>query len=82
MADGVVAYSGIGTHQACPVNTWSDARHAFVCSCHGSIYDPKNDAEVVSGPAPRHLAALPLKSENGTLTVAAGFVGRVGIQTS
>jgi len=82
MADGVVAYSGICTHQACPVNMWSDSRHAFVCSCHGSIYDPKNDAEVVSGPAPRHLAALPLKSENGMLTVAAGFVGRVGMQTS
>lgn len=80
MADGVVAYSGVCTHQACPVNMWSDERHAFVCSCHGSTYDPKNDAEVLFGPAPRPLAALPLKSENGVLTVAGGFIGRVGMQ--
>lgn len=81
-ADGVVAYSGVCTHQACPVNMWSAELQAFVCSCHGSVYDPKNGAEVVSGPAPRHLAALPLKSDNGLLTVAAGFTGRVGMQTS
>ncbi len=81
-ADGVVAYSGVCTHQACPVNMWSDELKAFVCSCHGSVYDPKNGAEVLSGPAPRHLAALPLKSENGLLTVAGGFAGRVGMQTS
>jgi rieske iron-sulfur protein len=82
MADGVVAYSGVCTHQACPVNMWSEDLHAFYCSCHGSVYDPKNSAEVVSGPAPRRLAALPLKSDNGLLTVAGGFTGRVGMQTS
>jgi rieske iron-sulfur protein len=82
MADGVVAYSGVCTHQACPVNMWSEDLHAFVCSCHGSVYDPKNGAEVIAGPAPRHLAALPLKSERGMLMVAGGFVGRVGMQSS
>jgi len=81
-ADGVVAYSGVCTHQACPVNMWSDDLKAFVCSCHGSTYDPKNGAEVVAGPAPRRLAALPLRSENGMLTVAGGFTGRVGMQSN
>ena len=81
-ADGVVAYSGVCTHQACPVNMWSSDLKAFVCSCHGSTYDPKNGAEVLAGPAPRHLAALPLKSENGLLTVAGGFTGRVGMQSN
>jgi Rieske Fe-S protein len=80
-ADGVVAYSAICTHQACPVNQWSTEKLAMVCSCHGSTYDPKNGAKVIFGPAPLPLAALPLKSENGVLTVAAGFVGRVGGQT-
>jgi len=80
-ADGVVAYSAICTHQACPVNQWSDEKKAMVCSCHGSTYDPKNSAEVIFGPAPAALAALPLKSENGLLIVAGGFVGRVGRQT-
>ena len=81
-ADGVVAYSGVCTHQACPVNMWSRDRKAMVCSCHGSTYDPKNGAEVLSGPAPRRLAALPLKSENGLLTVAGGFTGRVGMHSN
>ena len=81
-ADGVVAYSGVCTHQACPVNQWSTEKKAMVCSCHGSTYDPKNSAEVIFGPAPRRLAALPLKSENGLLIVAGGFAGRVGMQTN
>jgi rieske iron-sulfur protein len=81
-AGGVVAYSGVCTHQGCPVNAWSDERHAFVCSCHGSTYDPKNGAAVLFGPAPRPLAALPLKSENGLLIVAAGFTRRVGMEPS
>jgi len=81
-ADGVVAYSGVCTHQACPVNQWSKARNAMVCSCHGSIYNPKAGAEVIFGPAPKALAALPLKSENGLLVVAGGFTSRVGRQTN
>ncbi len=80
MADGVAAYSGVCTHQACPVNMWSAEAHAFVCSCHGSVYDPKAGAEVLDGPAPRHLAALPLKSVDGILTAAGGFTGHVGMQ--
>jgi Rieske Fe-S protein len=81
-ADGVVAYSGVCTHQACPVNMWVAEVPAFVCSCHGSEYDPKNGAEVLAGPAPRPLPALPLKSENGLLTVAGGFTGRIGGETN
>ena len=77
-ASGVVAYTGICTHQACPVNMWMEDEKALICSCHGSVYDPKNDANVVSGPAPRNLPALPLKSDNGLLLVAGGFTGRVG----
>ena len=81
-ADGVVAYSAICTHQACPVNQWSTEKKAMVCSCHGSTYDPKNSAKVIFGPAPLPLAGLPLKSENGLLIVAGGFDGPVGRQTN
>ena len=77
-ADGVVAYSAICTHQACPVNMWSKERNAFVCSCHGSIFDPKNAAEVIGGPAPRPLAALGLQLKDGVVTVASTFSSRVG----
>ncbi len=81
-ADGVVAYSAICTHQACPVTQWSTEKMAMVCSCHGSTYDPRHGAEVIFGPAPLPLAALPLKNENGLLVVAGAFTGPIGRQTN
>jgi hypothetical protein len=36
----------------------------------------------LDGPAPHHLAGLPLKTENGVVIVAGSFTGRVGMQTS
>jgi Rieske Fe-S protein len=80
-ADGVVAYSSVCTHQGCPVNMWTSAKDALFCSCHGSIYDPRNAAQVLDGPAPRRLPSLGLKLEDGVPTVAAGFSGRVGPTT-
>ena len=80
-ADGVVAYSAICTHQACPVIQWSTEKKAMVCSCHGSTYDPRNSAKVIFGPAPLPLAGLPLKSDNGILIIAGGFNGPIGRQT-
>jgi rieske iron-sulfur protein len=77
-ADGVVAYSAVCTHQACPVNMWSKERDAFVCSCHGSVFNPRNGAEVMDGPAPRPLPSLGLKTVDGTVVVASGFSSRVG----
>jgi len=78
-ADGVVAYSAICPHQGCPVNMWSKERNAFVCSCHASIFDPRNAAEVIGGPAPRPLAALGLKLKDGVVMVASTFSGHVGV---
>ena len=66
------------THQGCPVNAWSKERNAFVCSCHASIFDPRNGAQVLDGPAPRPLAALGLKLKDGVVTVASTFSGRLG----
>jgi len=81
-ADGVVAYSAICTHQGCPVNMWSKERDAFVCSCHASIFDPRNAAEVIGGPAPHPLAALGLKLKDGVVMVASTFSGHVGVTHS
>jgi len=77
-AEGVVAYSGVCTHQGCPVNMWSKDRNAFVCSCHGAVYNPRNGAEVLDGPAPRPLPALGLKVADGAVAVASTFAERVG----
>jgi rieske iron-sulfur protein len=77
-AEGVVAYSGVCTHQGCPVNMWSKDRNAFVCSCHASVFDPRKAAEVIGGPAPRPLPSLALKAADGTVAVASTFDARVG----
>jgi len=77
-ADGVVVYSAICSHEACPVNMWNDHEHTLVCSCHGSMFDPRAKAKVVFGPAPRRLAQLPVKVEGGVLVVTGPFDGRIG----
>jgi len=83
-ADGVVAYSIICAHAGCPVTAWvkeaEGDKDVFKCVCHNSEYDPRQSAQVVFGPAPRRLAALPLAIADGSLTVAAAFVGKVGAQ--
>jgi rieske iron-sulfur protein len=83
-ADGIVAYSVICAHAGCPVTAWVKAdgsdKDVFKCVCHNSEYDPRQSAQVVFGPAPRRLAALPLTMLDGTLTIAATFVGKVGAQ--
>ncbi len=83
-ADGIVAYSAICAHAGCPVTGWLKGetfdKDVFKCMCHNSEYDPRQGAEVVFGPAPRRLAALPLAIVDGSLVVAASFVGKVGAQ--
>ena len=77
-ADGVVAYSGVCTHQGCPVNMWASSSNVLYCSCHGSMYDPKDAAAVVGGPAPRPLPSLALAMADGVPYVTEGFATRVG----
>jgi rieske iron-sulfur protein len=83
-AGGVVAYSAICVHTGCPITAWVKAangdKDVFKCVCHNSEFDPRQSAQVVFGPAPRRLPALPLAADDGPLTVAATFIGKVGAQ--
>jgi rieske iron-sulfur protein len=83
-ADGIVAYSAVCTHAGCPVTAWMKAsdgdREVFKCMCHNSEFDPRQAAQVVFGPAPRRLAALPLLIVDGSLVMAGTFIGKVGAQ--
>jgi rieske iron-sulfur protein len=79
-ADGIVAFSAICQHAGCPVTGWvvgETGTQVLKCFCHNSEYDPRHDAAVVFGPAPRKLAALPVKIVGGTLEVAHEFIGKV-----
>jgi len=79
-ADGVLAYSSVCAHQGCPVSAWLPDKKWFACTCHDSQYDPAAKAKVVNGPAPRRLAILPMRIEDGLPTAAGEFDGRVGIK--
>lgn len=79
-AEGIVAYSGVCTHTGCDVVDWHAEQFRFKCPCHESEFDPSDGARVVGGPAPWQLAALPLKLEDGLVTVAGSFEGRLGFQ--
>jgi rieske iron-sulfur protein len=81
-ADGIVAYSAICTHAQCTVAGWMPDSQLLHCPCHQSEYDPRQNAKVVGGPAPRPLAALPLKIVDGKPTVAGGFIGKIGMDQS
>jgi Rieske Fe-S protein len=79
-----VAYSAVCTHAGCSITGWLKAesgdKDVFKCFCHNSEFNPRQNAQVVFGPAPRRLAALPIQITDGLLTVAAGFVGKLGGQ--
>ena len=56
----LVAYRAVCTHAGCIV-AYDSARAELVCPCHGSVYDPHHGAQVVAGPAPRPLPAVPVQ---------------------
>ncbi|HKH09993.1 MAG TPA: Rieske (2Fe-2S) protein [Rubrobacter sp.] len=62
-----VAYSAICTHAGCTV-AYKNAQLA--CPCHGSVFDPANGAEVVSGPAQRPLPEIPVEVQDGQVVRA------------
>jgi Rieske Fe-S protein len=78
-ADGVVAYSGFCTHQGCPLKDWDESAEVIICACHESRFNPRDRGRVVSGPAKRRLAVLPIEDRGDALTVVAPFVGEVGV---
>lgn len=61
-----VAYSAVCTHQQCTV-AYQKSSGNLACPCHGSIYDPAKNAEVVNGPAPRPLPEIPIEMKNGKI---------------
>lgn len=83
-ADGILAYTAVCSHAGCNVTAWvkqtEGDKTVFKCMCHNSEFDPRQSGQVVFGPAPRRLAVLPLTMADQTITVAAAFVGKVGLQ--
>ena len=55
--NGVFAYSEVCTHQGCTV-AYSAPNKTLVCPCHSAVYDPYDQAKVLSGPAPAPLPPI------------------------
>jgi Rieske Fe-S protein len=79
-AEGVVAYSAICTHTGCEVGSYLADEQQLYCECHQSKFDPRDQARVTDGPAPRNLPALPLRIVEGRLVVAGPFTARPGFE--
>jgi cytochrome b6-f complex iron-sulfur subunit len=57
-----VAYSAVCTHQQCTV---AYRNGQLACPCHGSVFDPANNGQVVSPPANRPLPQIPVEVRGG-----------------
>ena len=62
-----VAYSALCTHEGCVV---SYSNGQLACPCHGSIFDPANNARVVNGPARLALPKIPIEVRGGNVVDA------------
>ena len=62
-----VAYSAVCTHAGCTV---AYQNSQLACPCHGSIFDPANGGEVVSGPAQTPLPEIPIEVQDGQIVRA------------
>lgn len=67
--NGVFAYSEVCTHQGCTVG-YSAPDKALICPCHGSVYDPFNHAQVLSGPSPTPLPPVKVAISGDWVVVA------------
>lgn len=77
-AEGLVAYSAICTHLGCSVLGRLDRENNIACPCHASRFDPRNNAAVIGGPAPRPLPSLPLTvNPEGVITASGVFNGEI-----
>jgi arsenite oxidase small subunit len=61
-----VAYSAVCTHQGCEV-AYESGSGMLNCPCHGSVFDPSQEAQPQSGPAQRPLPDIPIEVQDGSV---------------
>jgi thiosulfate dehydrogenase [quinone] large subunit len=62
-----VAFSAVCTHAGCPVQ-YDPSNTAFVCPCHGGVYDART-GQVLQGPPPAPLQRIAIQVVGGQLRV-------------
>jgi ubiquinol-cytochrome c reductase iron-sulfur subunit len=68
--DGHVAYSKICTHAGCPVSLYEQQTHHLLCPCHQSVFDARDGARAIFGPASRSLPQLAITIDDDGYFVA------------
>lgn len=77
--DGLLAYSKLCTHMACPVGLYQPDVGTVECPCHQAVFDLLVGGEAIGGPTRRPLPQLPLVvHEDGYLVAAGDFSDFVG----
>lgn len=69
---GYIAFSQLCTHAGCPVGLYEQASRRLLCPCHQSVFDVRDGAKPVGGPAIRALPQLPLAIGDDGMLVARG----------
>jgi ubiquinol-cytochrome c reductase iron-sulfur subunit len=78
-ASGVVAFSKLCTHMACPLGLYEQQSGTLLCPCHQALFDVLAEGEVLRGPADRPLPMLPLAVDDDGFLIATGdFTDAVG----
>jgi cytochrome b6-f complex iron-sulfur subunit len=63
---GFIAFSRVCTHLGCLVD-YNERQHVFLCPCHAGVFDIEGN--VVSGPPPKAMNAIPLRIDGGNIVI-------------
>ena len=77
--EGIVIYSKLCTHMACPVGLYQQQQGTLLCPCHQASFDVLDGGRAVHGPARRALPQLPIRiGADDTLVARGDFSDAVG----
>jgi ubiquinol-cytochrome c reductase iron-sulfur subunit len=76
---GYLAFSKVCTHAGCPVGLYEQLTELLLCPCHQSMFNVREGALPIFGPAPRPLPQLPLYVDSsGYLRAQDGYNEPIG----